>query len=235
MNVIAVFALILIVTMNVAIRIMKNKNSSRNAIFKLNSTSTKWLLIGYVAILGVFTIVAACISPKEPSYEKVAAEKIEQFVDVYPTLSLGNEEEVPAQLVEGKWSKKLVSNTFKIVNDNSYSLPLTLFVERVENTDGIMEASLYKGLDIINDYEVRDYMEDIELEWTDDKLTIKEKKNPPISLSFFHYDYLFKQLKEERANTLKHMSSHGPALYIKVPKSVELDIDENTVYVIVES
>ncbi|WP_075620235.1 hypothetical protein [Paenisporosarcina indica] len=235
MNTVVVFSLILIVTMSIAIKVMKNENSKIRAIFKLNSTSTKWLLIGYIVILGGFTIAAAFISPSEPSYEKVAADKIEQFNDVYLNLSQGNEGDVATSLIEEQWSKELESNTFKIVNDNIYSMPLTVFIERIENTDRKVVASLYKGLHVINDYEVRDYMDDIKLEWTAEKLTIMEKKNLPISMSFFQYDFLFKQLKEERDNTFSDMSNQGPILYLKIPDSVNLDVDENMVQIIVES
>jgi len=232
MNIIAVLTLILIGTTSIALKVMKNENSKLKAIVKVNSTSTKWMLIAYVVILVGFTITAAFISPAEPRYEKANAEDIEQFTEIYTKLSEGDDEEIPAKFIAETWSETVPNNIFKIINENPSWLPISIFVERGETAEGKVEATLYKGYHVINEYMVRDYMDDIGLAWGEGQLTIKGLENEAISMTFFQHDFIFGQLEEERFTPSNQMSEQYPILYLKVPDSIELVADEWTVQIV---
>ena len=199
---------------------------------KVGSLATKGMLVGYFGILFGFTISAAFITPLEPSYDKFNAEEIERFDELFTKLSGGEDEGIPAGFLVEEWSNSVKGKAFKVVNENPNWMPLTVFIVRGETNGGKVEASLYKGFHVINEYVVRDYMDDIELEWQEDRLTIKGLKNEAITMSFFKHDFVFQQLEEERFTPSTAMSEQYPILYIKVPDSVELEVDEGAVHIV---
>ena len=233
MTLIAFLPLILMVMLGiVAMKINNNKNYQTKERFKMSSTGTKWLLVAYVAVLCVFTIIEGFIPKSEPIYEKVSAQEIKQYDDLFFHFVNGGKEDISSDLLVAEWSKELKSNSFTIVNEDFNWVPINLFIERVETDDWEIKASLYKGIHTMDDLLIRDYMDDIKLNWEDDKLSVLPQENTDISLSFFQHNFIFNQIEDGSADPSLNDNYNYPILYLQIPSSVELTVDESMVQLV---
>ncbi|WP_394190190.1 hypothetical protein [Paenisporosarcina quisquiliarum] len=209
--------------------VVLNKTRKRSTI---TPKKTKWILVGYVMLLLGFMIVSFSLPRNEPEFEPVSIEKEQRFVEMYKSLSRGEKDEVPSDLIVDEWVQEVEGDTFRIVNEHSNWLPIQLVIEKVETDDNIIRASLYKGIHIINSYEIADIVNKLRLDWDQENLTILLTENPSISLSFYEAEFMPNGVKSERWNPSQNsMSEQYPILYLQVPKHLKLIADEHVIEV----
>lgn len=214
---------------------LNRDTEDRNKIKRISITpkGTKWLFVGYIVWLLGCTIVSFSLPRNEPEFEPVSTEKEQQFVELYNSLSKGEPDQVPTDLLVDEWVHKVEGDTFRIVKEHSNWLPIQLVVEKVETDDNIIRASLYKGIHIINSYEMPDNVNNLRLDWDQESLTILLTENPSIALSFYETDLMFNGVKSERWNPSQNsMSEQFPILYLQIPNHIKFIADEHVIEVV---
>lgn len=233
--IIAMLPVLLVLIMVVARKKLIRDTDVRNNTKRIPITpkGTKWLFVGYIVWLLGCTIVSFSLPRNEPEFEPVSTEKEQQFVEMYDSLSKGEPDQVPTDLLVDEWVQKVEGNTFRIAKEHSNWLPIQLVVEKVETDDNIIRASLYKGIHIINSYEMPDNVNNLRLDWDPESVTILLTENPSIALSFYETDLMFNGVESERWNPSQNsMSEQYPILYLQVPNHIELIADEYGIEVV---
>lgn len=233
MSIILAFLPLLIIILVIMMFVVNKKSSiPKKTRFTLKLTSR--LLIVYAFFLIASTIAVAFISPSITSYERVTDQEVDQFYDdIYNNLNIGKEEDVPSKYVFNEWTKKMDGDTFTLKTQDDNELPISIMIERVESAEELVEATLYKGIYVVNQIKIRN-SENIEGDWLGDVLTVKVPKQESVSMTFFQYDFTFTQFSGHKSvNNSRSMSSQQyPVLYIKVPKSLKLNVDEDKVHIV---
>ena len=207
--------------------VVLNKTKKRSTI---TPKKTKWILVGYVMLLLGFMIVSFSLPRNEPEFEPVSTIKEQKFVEMYKSLSEGAQDKVPSELLVEEWVQEIEGDTFRIVNEHSNWLPISILVERVETTEHTIHANLYKGIHVITSYEIPSVDNGFKLNWGNENLTVVAHNNSAISLSFFEEAYLFNQVKDDQWRQLKHSAwEQYPILYLQVPNHIELIADEHVI------
>lgn len=232
--VIAILPLLLVLVMLMAKKKLNRHSDVSNKTKRISITpkGTKRILAGYIIFLLGVMFVSFSLPRNEPEFEPVSIEKEQRFVEMYKSLSRGEKDEVPSDLIVDEWVQEVKGDTFRIVNEHSNWLPIQLVIEKVETDDNIIRASLYKGIHIINSYEIADIVNKLRLDWDQENLTILLTENPSISLSFYEAEFMPNGVKSERWNPSQNsMSEQYPILYLQVPKHLKLIADEHVIEV----
>jgi len=230
--VIAILPLLLVLVMVMASKKLNpdTDGSNKPTRFSITPKGTKWILAGYVILLLGFMIISFSLPRNEPGFEPVSIEKEQRFVDMYKSLSKGKQDEVPSDLLVDEWVQEVEGGTFRIVNEHSNWLPISILVERVETTDNTIQATLYQGIHVITSYEIPRVEEVFALNWEKENVTVVARNNATLSLSFFEEAYMFNQVKNDQWRQLKHSAwEQYPILYLQVPNHLELIADEHVI------
>jgi len=210
--------------------VVLNKTKKRSTI---TPKKTKWILVGYVMLLLGFMIVSFSLPRNESEFELVSTKKEQRFVELYKSLSKGEQDKVPSDLLLDQWVQEVEGGTFRIVNEHSNWLPISVLVERVETTEQTIQATLYDGIHVITSYEIPGVDKGFKLNWENENVTVVAHNNSAISLSFFEEAYLFNQVKDNQWRQLKHSAwEQYPILYLQVPNHIELIADEHVIEVV---
>lgn len=218
----------LIIMFGIFMIFISNKKSTIPKKTKLTSKFTTRLVVVYVFFLLASSVTTAFISPPKSTNEKVDITHLN--ADLYSNLSNGNEEDIPANLILNEWTNEIDGDMFTLETQDAYDLPIVIMIEQVESTEKIVEATLYKGIYLVNEIEIPKYLENMEVDWQGDQLIVNIPNHDPVSMSFFRYDFTFTQFSgNARVEVSKSSSAQYPILYIKVPTSLTLNVDEGRV------
>ncbi|WP_019412904.1 hypothetical protein [Paenisporosarcina sp. TG20] len=213
---------------------ISNKKSTIPKKTRLTSKFTTRLVMVYVFFLLVSSVIAVFISPSKTANERVELSQLND--DIYSKLSIGNEEDIPASLILNEWTNEIDGDMFTLETQDDYDLPIVIMIEQVESTEKIVEATLYKGIYLVNEIEIPEYLENIEVDWQGDQLIVNMPNQDSVSMSFFRHDFTFTQFSGNASvDESKSMSAQFPILYIKVPKSLTLNVDEERVEMVVKT
>jgi len=228
--VIAILPLLLVLVMLMAKKKLNRHSDVSNKTKRISITpkGTKRILAGYIIFLLGVMFVSFSLPRNEPEFEPVSTIKEQKFVEMYKSLSEGAQDKVPSELLVEEWVQEVEGNTFKIVNEHSNWLPISILVERVETTEHTIHANLYKGIHVITSYEIPSVDNGFKLNWGNEDVTVVAHNNSAISLSFFEEAYLFNQVKDDQWRQLKHSAwEQYPILYLQVPNHIELIAEEH--------
>ena len=228
--VIAILPLLLVLVMLMAKKKLNRHSDVSNKTKRISITpkGTKRILASYVMLLLGFMIVSLSLPRNEPEFEPVSTIKEQRFVEMYKSLSEGAQDKVPSDLLLDEWVQEVEGDTFRIVNEHSNWLPISILVERVETTEHAIQATLYDGIHVITSYEIPGVDKGFKLNWGNENVTVVAHNNSAISLSFFEEAYLFNQVKDDQWRQLKHSAwEQYLILYLQVPNHIELIADEH--------
>ena len=228
--VIAILPLLLVLVMLMAKKKLNRHSDVSNKTKRISITpkGTKRILASYVMLLLGFMIVSLSLPRNEPEFEPVSTIKEQRFVEMYKSLSEGAQDKVPSDLLLDEWVQEVEGDTFRIVNEHSNWLPISILVERVETTEHAIQATLYDGIHVITSYEIPGVDKGFKLNWGNENVTVVAHNNSAISLSFFEEAYLFNQVKDDQWRQLKHSAwEQYPILYLRVPNHIELIAEEH--------
>ena len=233
--VIAILPLLLVLVMLMAKKKLNRHSDVSNKTKRISITpkGTKRILAGYIIFLLGVMFVSFSLPRNEPGFEPVSTIKEQRFVEMYKSLSEGAQDKVPSDLLLDEWVQEVEGDTFRIVNEHSNWLPISILVERVETTEHAIQATLYDGIHVITSYEIPGVDKGFKLNWGNENVTVVAHNNSAISLSFFEEAYLFNQVKDDQWRQLKHSAwEQYPILYLQVPNHIELIADEHVIEVV---
>ncbi len=220
--------LLMVTIVFLAIKYNRSNTNSVPRKTRLTSTFTKRLLSVYaVLLLGSTLAIVFTSSLTEESSIKIKDEVLTQYHDdIFINLLEGREEEVPTKHIRNEWSEKIDGDTFTLKGEEIYDFPVVFIIKRVETTDKIVEATLYEGVYAVSNIQVPRYMENIQVDWQNDQLSLEASDQKPIDLSIFQYDFTFTQFTdyENSQNRGMYAAAQYPVMYLKVPKSLDFKL-----------
>ena len=152
--------------------------------------------------------------------------------DLYYNSAKGNIDEQQGFYKNSSVTFKIYKKTlrFKASNNTGYN---QIFIERKGVDDGKIEVNTYVATHFIEDIDITKQISPPNISFKDGILTIKTERQ---SLGFkrFNLDFTLKQFKPAYIENNRGMSTNfgGRVVYIRVPKSLEIDKGTNNVNII---
>lgn len=198
----------------------------------MNRKATKLLFIGYVAILCLaFAIYELGLSKKLVTIEQsniVNAEKEEERF--YNALFEGRIEEIDQVHIYKEMEVVFPHEQLTLsLHSPEEGFGVSIVVERKKENDDNIDIIYYRTKPAIQMSESTVEMMPITMDWTNDTLTLKSPKAMELKLSLFKKEFPVSQFygNQERLQVdPTHMLSNE-ALYLRVPKDLEIREDDN--------
>lgn len=203
-----------------------NRVASRRTKY-VNSKKVYWLLGGYVVVLTFSTALFFTI-PIHPNTNFEKNMELEQNHNLELITSQDLLDEASGYMI----SKKEISYEKNELDlqVNSYSdqhASIQILVDKKDETDQIIEATVYQTPTYINDWNITEYMDPIQVDLSLDTLLI-DGIETEFSYVSFKTEFPFTQFEANRQKWFEENVIYGQQLLLlRIPKDVELIAKED--------
>lgn len=232
MILLALMPILIIVSIVFAI-LRFNRPNVKTSKTKLSSKVSIRLLMVYVVVLLASTVWAWAFPVSSENVTGLSSKEVNEKKQNYRLLTAGNAEEMDDNSIIETWSHPINEGVFKITAKSFEEMPLSLVIKRTDNNESVVKASLYKSMVLYNQYEIQTNLDQVKIEWKNDTLEIG-KNISKTNLNLLFYDYEPINRKFQLEYNYGEFSEYLPILYVEVPKSVKLYVDQNLVTTIRE-
>ncbi len=227
----------ILILVSIVIAILRfNSTNVKTSKTKLSSRVSIRLLMIYVVILLASTVWAWAFPVSSESVTALTSKEVnEKKQDFHLLLSEGNAEEMDDSSIIKEWSQPINEGVFKITSKSSEEMPLGLVIKRTDDNESVVKASLYKSMVLYNQYEIQTNLDQVKIGWQNDTLEIgnQSPKITNLNLKFYDYEPISRKFMKDDFG-YGEFSEYFPVLYVEVPKSIKLYVDQKLVTTIIE-
>ena len=206
-----------------------NRPNVKTSKTKLSSKVSIRLLMVYVVVLLASTVWTWSFPVSSENVTALTSKEVKEKKQDYRLLTVGNAEEIDDSGVIEEWSQPINEGVFKITSKSSEQMPLNLVIKRTDDNESVVKASLYQSMVLYNQYEIQTNLDLVNIEWQNDTLEIGNQSPPETNLNLKFYDYAPINRKFQREYNYGEFSEYLPVLYVEVPKSIKLYVDQKLV------
>ena len=227
MILVALMPILILVSIVIAI-LRFNSPNVKTSKTKLSSRVSIRLLMVYVVVLLVATVWTWAFPVSSESVTALTSKEVKEKKQDYRLLTAGNAEEIDDSVIE-EWSQLINEGVFKITSKSSEQMPMNLVIKRTDDNESVVKASLYQSMVLYNQYEIQTNLDLVNIGWQNDTLEIGNQSPPETNLNLKFYDYAPINRKFQREYNYGEFSEYLPVLYVEVPKSIKLYVDQKLV------
>jgi hypothetical protein len=188
-----------------------------------------WVFGGYVTLLIAATLVSFLIPEKNTFEGKTLTEQelkkelVESEKFMY-MVQRGRIQDSQGAVIKEEWELPLEGKVLTVPSENSnYSFPI--FVEKKEETDGVIEAAHYVSRTFIKNLDVTSEINSPSVRINEGRLLVIPPEPTNIDLAQFSNPLPFYQFSERGHSKFRDFgSSHGwDVIYLRVPSDVTVE------------
>ncbi|MDX1806898.1 MAG: hypothetical protein R3267_07725 [Paenisporosarcina sp.] len=228
MILVALMPILIIVSIVIAI-LRFNRPNVKASKTKLSSRVNIRLLMVYVVVLLASTVWAWAFPVSSESVTALTSKEVNEKKQNYRLLTAGNAEEMDDSKIIEKWTQPVNDGVFKITSESAEQMPLVLVIKRTDDSKSVVTASLYQSMVLYNQYEIQTNLDQVNIERKNDTLEIGNQSPPETNLNLRFYDYAPINRKFQLEYNYGEFSEYLPVLYVEVPKSIKLYVDQRLV------
>jgi hypothetical protein len=232
MILVALMPILIIVSIVFAI-LRFNRPNVKTSKTKLSSRVSIRLLMVYVVVILASTVWTWSFPVSSENVTGLSSKEVNEKKQNYRLLTSGNDGEMDDNSIIETWSHPINEGVFKITAKSFEEMPLSLVIKRTGNNESVVKASLYKSMVLYNQYEIETNLDQVKIEWKNDTLEIGNHSSKT-NLNLLFYDYEPINRKFQLEYNYGEFSEYMPVLYVEVPKSIKLYVDQNLVTTISE-
>ena len=233
MILVALMPILIIVSIVIAI-LRFNRPNVKTSKTKLSSRVSIRLLMVYVVVLLASTVWTWSFPVSSESVTALTSKEVNKKKQDYRLLTAGNAGKMDDSSIIETWTQSVNDGVFKITSKSSEQMPLNLVIKRIDDSESVVKASLYQSMVLYNHYEVQTNLDQVNIEWQNDTLEIGNQTPPETNLNLKFYDYAPINRKFQLEYNYGEFSEYLPVLYVEVPKSIKLYVDQRLVTTISE-
>lgn len=227
MILVALMPILIIVSIVFAI-LRFNRPTVKTSKTKLSSKVSIRLLMVYVVVILASTVWTWSFPVSSENVTGLSSKEVNEKKQNYRLLTAGNDEEMDDNSIIETWSHPINEGVFKITAKSFEEMPLSLVIKRTDNNESVVKASLYKSMVLYKQYEIETNLDQVNIEWKNDTLEIG-KNTSKTNLNLMFYDYEPINRKFQLEYNYGEFSEYLPVLYVEVPKSIKLYVDQKLV------
>ena len=228
MILVALMPILIIVSIVFAI-LRFNRPNVKTSKTKLSSKVSIRLLMVYVVVLLASTVWTWSFPVSSENVTGLSSKEVNEKKQNYRLLTAGNAGEMDDNSIIETWSHPINEGVFKITAKSFEEMPLSLVIKRTDKTESVVKASLYKSMVLYNQYEIETNLNQVNIEWQNDTLEIGNQSPPETNLNLKFYDYEPINRKFQLEHNYGEFTEYLPVLYVEVPKSIKLYVDQKLV------
>jgi len=228
MILVALMPILIIVSIVIAI-LRFNSPNVKTSKTKLSSRVSIRLLMVYVVVLLVATVWTWAFPVSSENVTGLSSKEVNEKKQNYRLLTAGNAGEMDDNSIIETWSHPINEGVFKITAKSFEEMPLSLVIKRTDDNESVVKASLYQSMVLYNQYEIQTNLDLVNIGWQNDTLEIGNQSPPETNLNLKFYDYAPINRKFQREYNYGEFSEYLPVLYVEVPKSIKLYVDQKLV------
>ncbi|WP_042348437.1 hypothetical protein [Bacillus massiliigorillae] len=192
------------------------------------SKKLMWFLSGYLLLLIIATFISIFIPKHEltkhkEAFESKVAKEISQFKN---DLLQGNLQQIDSNLIKSSYEFEWKENVLQIQEIQNQFLEMPIYIEEKERNDHLIEAMMYTSKHYYQDIDITDEIKPIEMELRDNTLFITLVRSE-IKLSKMTAGFPIRQFTGESVFNDHNDSIGQSVIYIKVPKGVKIENEDN--------
>lgn len=220
----------ILIIVSIVIAILRfNSPNVKTSKTKLSSRVSIRLLMVYVVVLLASTVWTWAFPVSSEGVTALTSKEVNEKKQNYRLLTAGNAEEMDDSSIIETWSQPINDGVFKITSKSYEEMPLSLVIKRTDNNESVVKASLYKSMVLYNQYEIETNLDQVKIEWQNDTLEIGNQSPPETNLNLKFYDYEPINRKFQLEYDYGEFTEYFPVLYVEVPKSIKLYVDQRLV------
>jgi 3-methyladenine DNA glycosylase AlkC len=232
---ILVVLLPILIIVSIVIAILRfNRPNVKTSKTKLSSRVSIRLLMVYVVVLLVATVWTWAFPVSSEDVTALTSKEMNEKKKNYRLLTAGNAEEMDDSSIIETWSQPINDGVFKITSESAEQMPLNLVIKRTDDSESVVTASLYQSMVLYNQYEIQTNLDQVNIEWQNDTLEIGNQSPPETNLNLKFYDYEPINRKFQLEYNYGEFTEYLPVLYVEVPKSIKLYVDQRLGIIISE-
>lgn len=228
MSLILNLLLLLIVSMIFAIILRsKRQRVPRKQWFSKKTT------LSIVGLYILFLLVANVVDAFLPTSSNAMFQPVEQSVlwdydKQHRHLNEGNPEKVDASYIVDTWTVKASDNQIALKPRTIGELPVYVIVERTSEVGDTAKATLFKGLMVADNFIMPGYTDYVDIQLDQSTLIISSTASNHFELASFKMNPMMHQFTRYSYEDDGFSTSESlPILYLEMPKSMDLLIDES--------
>ncbi len=219
---------ILIIVSIVIVILRFNSSNVKTSKTKLSSRVSIRLLMVYVVVLLASTVWTWAFPVSSESVTALTSKEVNEKKQNYRLLTAGNAEKMDDSSILETWTQPINEGVFKITAKSYQEMPLSLVIKRTDNNESVVKASLYKSMVLYNQYEIETNLDQVKIEWQKDTLEIgNQTSETNLNLRFYDYEPINRKFR--KYYDYGEFSEYMPVLYVEVPKSIKLYVDQRLV------
>jgi len=220
--------LLLIILLTYGLVQVSKRNKTRPK-FRISRKMSLFIPIGYMVVLVIATVIIYVIPVnKESEYQPVEQSSVDMYNDNYTLLHEGKLDEVNPTFIIREWHQGVTDQKLLIKTQTLGGIPVSIIIERIPGNSDIIDSFLFEGKLIMDDFEVKGYNDDVIISPNANEIIIWDKGVRSFKLAYFQYDMIMTQFTSGRSYDNNHSTAEWqPTLYLKVPESIEVTIDES--------
>ena len=233
MILVALMPILIIVSIVIAI-LRFNRSNVKTSKTKISSRMSIRLLMVYVVVFLASTVWTWAFPVSSEGVTALTSKEMNEKKKNYRLLTAGNAEEMDDSSIIETWSQPINDGVFKITSESAEQMPLNLVIKRTDDSESVVTASLYQSMVLYNQYEIQTNLDQVNIKWQNDTLEIGNQSPPETNLNLKFYDYEPINRKFQLEYNYGEFTEYLPVLYVEVPKSIKLYVDQRLGIIISE-
>jgi len=212
---------------SILVRITQDKNARQPISF--SRRTGLYISFGYVLVLVVASVVVKVLpASDETEFSQLDQAEFGLYKEAYTEFQVGRMDSFDSPYIVRKWHQLISDNQLLIKPRTVGSMPVKVVIERIPGNSDTIDTFVFEGKLIMDDYEVQGYTESVIISPKANVLTVWNRETPSYDLSYFEHDRVMTQFTSDTSFENNHTTSEWrPILYLKIPESIEVTIDES--------
>ncbi|WP_075620233.1 hypothetical protein [Paenisporosarcina indica] len=227
MNIGSFIPLILVVLLTYGLVQMAKRNKTRSKL-RISRKMVFYIPVGYLLVLIISTAILYLVPVNEDSkLQTVEQSFIDMYNDNYLLLHEGKLDAVNPAFIIRQWHQGVTNQKLLVKPRTLGKMPVLIVIERIPGYSDTIDSFLFEGKLVMGDYEVKGYNDDVVISPKANELTIWNKGDRSYKMAYFQYDMIMTQFTSGTSYDNSHSTEEWlPTLYLKIPESIEVTIDE---------
>jgi hypothetical protein len=183
----------------------------------------------YLMVIVLATIVLYVVPlNKNVEFQPVDSVELKKFSTDFDHLYSRESDKVDSTYLVKEWVQEVSDDEFYLKPRTIGQMPVLVIIERIPETSNRIESFLYEGKLVMDGFVAQGYGDEVEVNPQGNVLTVSSKGAQSYTLGYFQHDGVMTQFTRKSKDNQGHYSSEwSPILYLKIPESINVTIDES--------
>jgi hypothetical protein len=217
--------IVIVVIMVIAITSLLVNLTKRSSKVLLSGSRIRWMFVGYLSILLIFSGLSPLLPEGEITYQKVDINQLESDSnELYEAAIQGKIENVDSKYIVKTRKFDYPEKQLNIAVVNEDFLSASIFVERKTTNDGKIEALHYQTGSGLNEMALSDLMQPLGINIDKNTLLLENPEKLKLEFSQFQQAFPINQFTGKGDfSDINNFYDGTSILYLKIPKDLELN------------